>query len=246
MASLQSRARKRDKNTVSSRGETTSPARSQSNAGKAGKDRRRLILKAAAARFAEFGFEATTVRQIADDVDILSGSLYHHFATKEEILDEIVRDAVLDHRDQILKTAALLLSPEERIVALIRNEIEALTGRLEAFSIVFHELKFFRRSEHFAYLIEARKVGYDAWRSIIEEGIEQGLFHQELDVHLTIATVARMLNAAADLHRNEDGSTVETGYSLEELTEFYVGFILRSIRAPSRTGEPIPDPPTDM
>ena len=46
-------------------------------------DRRERILAAAAMRFAEFGFGATTVRQIADDVDILSGSLYHHFATKE-------------------------------------------------------------------------------------------------------------------------------------------------------------------
>ena len=153
---------------------------------------------------------------------------------------------MLEHRDQILKIAALPLSPEERIVALIRNEIEALTGRLEAFSIVFHELKFFRRSEHFAYLIAARKTGYDAWGSIIEEGIEKGLFHKELDVALAIATIARMLNAAADLHKNEDGLAFDRGYSLEELTAFYVGFILRSIRAPSRAGEPIPDPATDI
>src|SRR5579864_8918239 len=67
--------------------------------GVSGPGRRLAILEAARRRFAEFGFEATTVRQIADDVNILSGSLYHHFATKDDMLHEIVRDAVLQMRD---------------------------------------------------------------------------------------------------------------------------------------------------
>src|SRR5579862_6847505 len=65
-------------------------------------DRRTTILEAATRRFAEYGFESTTVRQIGDDVNILSGSLYHHFATKDEMLHQIVRDAVQQMRNNAL------------------------------------------------------------------------------------------------------------------------------------------------
>ena len=38
--------------------------------------------------FAERGLRATTVRDIADSAGILSGSLYHHFSSKEEMVDD--------------------------------------------------------------------------------------------------------------------------------------------------------------
>ena len=40
--------------------------------------------------FAQKGYRATTVREIADAAGILSGSLYHHFDSKESIGDEIL------------------------------------------------------------------------------------------------------------------------------------------------------------
>jgi AcrR family transcriptional regulator len=80
------------------KGTPNSPSQSESGGqGRAGtvntvmSDRRATILEAATQRFAEFGFAATTVRQISQDVNILSGSLYHHFTTKDEMLHEIVR-----------------------------------------------------------------------------------------------------------------------------------------------------------
>lgn len=48
-------------------------------------DRRQRIIIEAARLFAANGFEATSIRDIASASGILSGSLYHHFASKEEI-----------------------------------------------------------------------------------------------------------------------------------------------------------------
>ena len=47
-------------------------------------------MKLAAELFAQKGYQATTVRNIADKAGILSGSLYHHFDSKESIVDEIL------------------------------------------------------------------------------------------------------------------------------------------------------------
>src|SRR6478736_9089018 len=52
--------------------------------------RRDELLAIAAGLFAEKGFKNTTVRDIADAAGILSGSLYHHFDSKESMVDEIL------------------------------------------------------------------------------------------------------------------------------------------------------------
>ena len=53
-------------------------------------ERRAHLVMLAGELFAEKGFRATTVREIADAAGILSGSLYHHFDSKESIGDEIL------------------------------------------------------------------------------------------------------------------------------------------------------------
>src|SRR6187401_1322622 len=52
--------------------------------------RRDELLRIAAELFASKGFRNTTVRDIADAAGILSGSLYHHFDSKESMVDEIL------------------------------------------------------------------------------------------------------------------------------------------------------------
>lgn len=205
-------------------------------------DRRQVILDAAARRFAEYGFEATTVRQIADDVNILSGSLYHHFATKEEMLDGVVRQAALDQRDRAQRIAGLDCDAETKFVTLIREELIALAERIEAYAIIFNERQFFRRSQDFVYLMQARKDNFDAWCSVLEQGVREGKFHDGIDSYLTISTTLSMLNSGADRYRHEDTLIVHrfSEYSLEELTDFYAGFVLRSVRSAGRAGEPIP------
>ncbi|MGS0562549.1 TetR/AcrR family transcriptional regulator [Microbacterium aurugineum] len=53
-------------------------------------ERRDQIISIAARLIAKRGYSATTVRDIADEAGILSGSLYHHFSSKEAILQEIL------------------------------------------------------------------------------------------------------------------------------------------------------------
>lgn len=204
-------------------------------------DRRSQIIAVATRRFAEFGFEATTVRQIADDVSILSGSLYHHFATKDEILDEIVRDAVLKMRDNSIRISLAPFDAEHRLVALILLDLGELTQNQEIHAILNNERRFFRRSAEFDYVVKAKKDAYLAWKTVIDEGVKEGLFDGELDVFFTISTIVRMLNVAADWYKNE-GESVQDGakYTLDHVKDFHIRFILNAVRAPHRTSEPIP------
>jgi hypothetical protein len=53
------------------------------------KSRREYILEEAATLFKERGYAATTMRDLAEKLDIKAASLYNHIASKEEILKEI-------------------------------------------------------------------------------------------------------------------------------------------------------------
>lgn len=84
------------------------------------------ILRAAAQLFRKQGYRGTTVRDIAEEVGILSGSLFHHFATKEEMLLEIMREAFLSvcvAHEQIL---AATPEPVVQFRTMLSAELEAV------------------------------------------------------------------------------------------------------------------------
>jgi len=65
---------------------------------------RDLILQSAAQLFRHQGFSATTLRQIAAKAKIKAGSIYYHFNSKEEILDEVL-DRGLRHVFETVRSA---------------------------------------------------------------------------------------------------------------------------------------------
>jgi len=84
------------------------------------------ILAAASHLFRMKGYKGTTVRDIAEAVGIQSGSLFHHFATKEEMLLEIMREAFLSICIAHEKVLASEPDPVKQLRALIEEELEAI------------------------------------------------------------------------------------------------------------------------
>lgn len=205
-------------------------------------DRRSKILEAATQRFAEHGFEATTVRQIADDVNILSGSLYHHFASKEAMLHDIVHDTVEKMRDNVVRISKAPVDAEHRLTAMILLELGEMTRNQQVHAILSNERKFFRHKEEFAYVVKAKREAYHAWCATLQDGIDAQLFKSSVDFYLTISTIIRMLNAAADWYKNEEVymSRPLGPYTLDGVIDFHLEFTLSAVRLPERAAAPIP------
>jgi AcrR family transcriptional regulator len=89
---------------------------------------RNRILHAAARMFREHGYKGTTVRDIAGEVGILSGSLFHHFRSKEDMLLDIMRKAALSLCLCAEEMARRTLSPFERLEKIIDIELEWMVG----------------------------------------------------------------------------------------------------------------------
>ena len=146
--------------------------------------RRDELIELAAKMFAERGLRATTVRDIADSAGILSGSLYHHFASKEEMVDEVLRgflDWLFERYEQIVAGEP---NPLERLKGLFMTSFEAIEHRHAQVVIYQDEAKRLADQERFSYVEQRNKEQRKMWLDLLNQGIEDGYFRPDIDVDL--------------------------------------------------------------
>ncbi|GAC1406598.1 MAG: TetR family transcriptional regulator KstR2 [Mycobacterium sp.] len=146
--------------------------------------RRDELLELAATMFAERGLRATTVRDIADSAGILSGSLYHHFSSKEEMVDELLRgflDWLFTRYQEVVATEP---NPLERLEGLFMASFEAIENRHAQVVIYQDEAKRLAGHERFSYVEERNKEQRKMWVDVLNQGIEEGCFRPDIDVDL--------------------------------------------------------------
>jgi AcrR family transcriptional regulator len=146
--------------------------------------RRDELLELAATMFAERGLRATTVRDIADSAGILSGSLYHHFSSKEEMVDEVLRgflDWLFERYEQITAGES---NPLERLKGLFMASFEAIEDRHSQVVIYQDEAKRLAGQERFAYVEERNQEQRQMWLDLLNQGVKDGYFRPDIDVDL--------------------------------------------------------------
>jgi AcrR family transcriptional regulator len=146
--------------------------------------RREELLELAATMFAERGLRATTVRDIADAAGILSGSLYHHFASKEEMVDEVLRgflDWLFDRYQQIIDSEP---NPLTRFKGLFMASFDAIEDHHAEVVIYQDEAKRLSGQPRFGYVEELNRRQRKMWVDVLTEGIAGGYFRPDIDVDL--------------------------------------------------------------
>jgi TetR/AcrR family transcriptional regulator, cholesterol catabolism regulator len=146
--------------------------------------RREELLELAATMFAERGLKATTVRDIADSAGILSGSLYHHFKSKEQMVEEVLRDFLdwlFGRYQEIVDREA---SPLERFKGLFMASFEAIEHRHAQVVIYQDEAKRLSSQPQFSFVETRNREQRKMWVDILNEGVEHGCFRPDLDVDL--------------------------------------------------------------
>lgn len=100
------------------------------------------LLKASASLFITRGYHATTVRDIAAQAGMTTGSLYHFFANKEDILKQLIRDVFAVTTGLADSVASGARTPHLALSYELAMQIELITAneRLASLYNVAHTL----------------------------------------------------------------------------------------------------------
>ncbi|WP_043631678.1 TetR/AcrR family transcriptional regulator [Nonomuraea candida] len=211
-------------------GTTTTPAKRQrtTSSGPAS-ERRDHLVKLAAELFARKGFQATTVREIADEAGILSGSLYHHFDSKETIVDEVL-STFLD--DLIARYRAALDSGSDARTVLsemVRIGFGTLEPHRAAITVMQNDWNYLRQFERFNYLVKAEDEVEQMWVTQIKAGQAAGLFRPDVDPKLTYRMIRDTIWVAVRWFR--PGGRLNT----TALAEHYITVLFDGLATGERT-----------
>lgn len=137
--------------------------------------RRKELTRQAAQLFVQEGFDRTTVRMLAQEMGIKSGSLFHHFSDKQEILAAVIEEGT--HNALTIAHRALEQcdsSPEARLHAMARAHLETLLTDRNAHVVALYE---WRRLDQPAreYLAHLRDAYEALWEMVIDEALCTGL-----------------------------------------------------------------------
>jgi len=155
--------------------------------------RRLQIEEVASELFRERGYAATSVRDIAQALNLQGGSLYAHMASKEDVLWSIVCRAADRFNTEVGPIAAEASSPPvDRLRAMIRSHVGVVTSIQQDAAVFLHEWRFLsaaRRAE-----MSARRDAYEAlFRAVIAAGTAAGAF-RDVDPRLTSMAILSALN----------------------------------------------------
>ena len=137
--------------------------------------RRRELIRVAAQLFVQEGFDRTTVRMLAQEMGIKSGSLFHHFRDKQEILCAVIEEGT--HNALAIAHEALAQcdgGAEARLHAMARAHLETLLTDRNAHVVALYEWRRLDEAsrDHLGHLRDAYE---QLWQEVIGDALEAGL-----------------------------------------------------------------------
>jgi AcrR family transcriptional regulator len=134
------------------------------------------ILATAAALFGERGYDAVSVEDVADRLDVTKGSLYYYFPSKDELVTAAIETLGNEWTTRLENLpAAQEGSPAVRLRALIREHVGIAVREYPAALRLFLAPQQWPAAQQ-ARIKELRRRHDSVFRSVIEEGVRAGDF----------------------------------------------------------------------
>jgi len=132
------------------------------------------LLHVSAHLFRNKGYERTTVRDLAAAVGIQSGSIFHHFKSKDEILRSVMEETIV-YNTALMRAALLDVDTvRERVLALIRCELQSIMGGSgEAMAVLVYEWRSLS-AEGQARVLALRDIYEQLWLQVLGEAKAAG------------------------------------------------------------------------
>jgi AcrR family transcriptional regulator len=136
--------------------------------------KRDTILQAAIRLFAAKGFERTSVRKIAEEVDLSVPGMFHYFSSKEEILNEIMIGFMDEGYARLVEIYNSAMAPVEKLEAVCQFYVEYYAGHKDQLTILVSEEKSLSL-EHQQVFIKKQRIYVEALKRLFSDLANDGL-----------------------------------------------------------------------
>ena len=144
------------------------------------------IYQVIARLFAYRGYHSTSMREIARELGMNQSSLYHYFASKQDILFTLMNDAMDDVLAILEEISSTDLLPEDRLNRVLSFYTQYYAGDQERLILLINEMNSLNE-EYRSILVGKQRQYVQLIKSILEELAAQGKIKQ---IDPAIATFA--------------------------------------------------------
>ena len=157
------------------------------------------IRKAGLRLIFEHGYAAMSLRQLAAEVGIQSGSLYNHISTKQELLFDLVRDHINELLRQLDRALLGKQQPADKLRAFTAFHVTYhMTKKREVF-IANSELRSLE-PKNYDEIVALRGAYEQRLADILTEGVEEGVF-EVADIQVATFAIIALLTGLCSWYR---------------------------------------------
>ncbi|MGO4691089.1 TetR/AcrR family transcriptional regulator [Glaciibacter sp. 2TAF33] len=166
-------------------------------AGRPGHDRQ-SVLTIAVETFNEFGYEATSMGTLAERLGTSKSAIYHHFPSKEEVLNRAL-DYALDGLEAILdEPRASAGTAEARLRFVVTEAVRVLCERLPYVTLL---LRLRGNTPIERHALDRRRAFNAAMAGLVESASSDGTLRTDVDARTITRLLFGMINSIVDWYR---------------------------------------------
>ena len=182
--------------------------------------RRAELTRIAARLFAEQGYQGTSLADLAQELGVQKPSLYHHIASKQELLHETMRDGAAAFHGA-LDGIPEELPATEKIRLALRAHLAVVAGQLDIATVFVREWRHLSGERRDRFVAERRRYE-ERIRALFREGREHGELRTDLD-----DGTATLLTVSA---ANWAYTWLRPGADTDELADRFTALLLDGMR----------------
>lgn len=205
----------------------TTTAQDDVSAGRARRGRpgyeRAQVLDVAVQLFNEKGYDATSVADLAERLGLTKSALYHHFESKEQILDLALDEALTGLERVLEQPQAVSETPADRLALVIRGAVTVLIEKLPYVTLL---LRVRGNSPVEMRALERRRIFDHRVTDVVRTAQREGLLRDDVDAAVATRLIFGMVNSVAEWYRPEG----EVG--IDEMASIVLATAMDGLRAP--------------
>jgi len=184
------------------------------------------ILQAAARVFHEKGFHAARIQDVADELGMQKGSLYHYISTKQDLLKGLVEGAMERLIAALHGISGTGHSARQKLAMAIEAHLRLTQEDRDIWGILQREdLDLLNRGSQ-SDIRSLIKEYESIWDGLVAAGIESGEFDPGLDGRVVVHAILGMCNATGVWFR-PDGRL-----PIQEVARIFSEIVVRGVGHP--------------